>query len=106
VPARDAADLARFRCRGLLLRLFLVAAGIGLVRFVAVAGRLPAAASVVRGVEPLALEVDGDRVQNASHRAFAALRTSLRRRLVDAVEKLEKMPVRALVLIDRHPPRG
>ena len=79
--------------------------GVGL-RLVAVAGRLASAAPVIGRVEPRALEVDGNRVQHAGHRALAALRTYFGRRLVDAVKKLEKMPVRALVLVDRHPSRG
>jgi hypothetical protein len=45
-------------------------------------------------------------VQDAGHRALAALRTCFGLRLVDAVKKLEKMPVGALVLVDRHPLRG
>jgi copper transport protein len=46
--------------------------------------------------------VDRDRVQNRLERPIAADLASRRRRLGHAVEHLEQMPVRALVLVDRH----
>jgi hypothetical protein len=54
--------------------------------------------------------VDGDRKEDAFHRRLATDLAFLRARLTHAVEHLEQVPVRALVLVDRHgrgrvPPR-
>src|SRR5581483_3489857 len=64
--------------------------------------RLLGLPTVVRAVEPGALVVHGDGMQDALQRTFA---THLARRgpvLGHAVEHLEEMAVGALVLIDRH----
>ena len=68
--------------------------------------RLAPALAVVGRVEPRALVVDGDGMQHALERSGAADFTLLRARLVHAVEHLEQVPVRALVLVDRHGAQG
>jgi LCP family protein required for cell wall assembly len=60
---------------------------------------------VVGGVEARALEVDGDRVQNDLDRALTADWAVLRRRRVDRLEHLEKVPVGTTVLVRRHESR-
>src|SRR4051812_18697417 len=46
--------------------------------------------------------MDGDRVQDTLERTGSARRTGLRRIVAHALEQLEHMAVRALVLVDRH----
>jgi hypothetical protein len=46
-----------------------------------------------------------DRMEHPLQRPFAAHLARLRRRLGHAVEHLEQMPVRTLVLVDRHETR-
>src|SRR5439155_18888489 len=59
-------------------------------------------AAVVGRVEARPLVVHRDRVQHALQRRRAAHLAVLRRGLRHAVEDLEQVPVRTLVLVDRH----
>ena len=96
----DVDALQSLYVRGLgppIVALLVGAASVGVA-----AAILPAAAAVVGRVEPRAFEVDGDGMEDARNRALAADRADLRRRLGDAVEQLEHVPVRALVLVDGH----
>src|SRR6266511_1511440 len=91
---------------GDLLDVLLVAL-LGVGRLVAVAGGLllAPAASVVGRVEGGALEVHRDRLEDALERALAALFACLRRGVAHALEDLEDVPLRTLVLVDGHRPR-
>src|SRR5207237_3464059 len=64
--------------------------------------RLARASAVVGRVEARALVVDRDGVKHAYERRRPTDLTALRAGLVHAVEDLEQMPVRTLVLVDRH----
>ena len=58
--------------------------------------------AVVGRVEPGALEMDRDRVQDSLDGALAADLADLRRVVGHLLEDLEEMAVRAFVLVDRH----
>src|ERR671935_1256019 len=63
---------------------------------------LAAAAPVVGRVETGPAEMDRYRIEHSLDRRGPANGTLLRRRLGDALEDFEDVPVRALVLIRRH----
>src|SRR5262249_54738607 len=78
-------------------------AGVRVTAAGAIFALLPARATpVIRRVEAGALEVDGDRVENALDRLRTTDLALLGRGFADPLEQLENVSVRTTVLVDRH----